>query len=353
MSARTVRLSIPVMVSLLALTACGDSRGAGSDNSLAPAALVIAQGGLGDESYNDLANKGFQQGLKDKEIKGNTIESQDVVGQGEQILRRAGQESFGIVVDLEYSHAEILPKVAADFPDSDWVLVNAEAKGDNVASILFQEQEGSYLAGALAAIQTTKADDPKTNPQKVIGVIGGTQSVGIDKFLVGFIQGARDIDPEVKVLSAYSNDFANPSLGNQLARTMFDQGADIVYAVAGGTGAGVIQAAKDADHYAIGVDSDQDGDAPGFVLTSMVKRTDVAIETVLGDYADGTFPGGKTLNLGLAEDGVGLTDFQYTKDAIEQETIDRVADLRKQIEDGQIKVWNVVTQGYPDFYTGG
>ena len=280
------------------------------------------------------------------------IESDDIVGQGEQVLRRAGDEGLGLVIDLEYSHAEILPQVAADYPDTDFALVNAEASGDNVASVLFQEQEGSYLAGALAAIQTSNTTDPKINADKVIGVIGGAQSAGIDKFLVGYIQGARDTDPDVKVLTAYSNDFADPTIGQQLAQSMFDQGADIVYAVAGGTGAGVIQAAEDSNHYAIGVDANQDDVAPGFVLTTMLKRTDVAMETLLKDYADGSFPGGETLNLGLKEDGVGLSDFKNTKDAIGQETIDKIGDLKQQIIDGDIEVWNVVEQGYPDYYTG-
>ncbi|WP_286279270.1 BMP family lipoprotein [Naasia aerilata] len=350
---------VPAAASLLLLTACSggtpsgsESNGSSSAGTLGKTALVVAQGGLGDESYNDLAYSGFKKGLSDNGLEGTPIESDDVVGQGEQILRRAGDEGLGLVLDLEYSHAEILPKVAADYPDTDWVLVNAEAKGDNVASVLFQEQEGSYLAGALAAMQTVNTSDPKINPDKVIGVIGGAQSAGIDKFLVGYIQGARDVDPDVKVLSAYSNDFADPTKGQQLAQSMFDQGADIVYAVAGGTGAGVIQAAKDSNHYAIGVDADQDDVAPGFVLTTMLKKTDVAMETLLKDYADGKFPGGTTLNLGLKEDGVGLSDFKNTKDAIGAETIGKVDDLKKKIIDGDVKVWNVVTQGYPDFYSG-
>jgi len=338
---------------LLLLSGCSapSSDASGTDDK-GQTALVVAQGGLGDESYNDLAYSGFKKGLTDNGLSGTPIESDDVVGQGEQILRRAGDEGLGLVIDLEYSHAEILPKVAADYPDTNWVLVNAEAAGDNVASVLFQEQEGSYLAGALAAIQTVNTSDPKINVDKVIGVIGGAQGAGIDKFLVGFIQGARDVDPEVKVLTAYSNDFGDPTKGQQLAQSMFEQGADIIYAVAGGTGAGVIQAAQDANHYAIGVDANQDGIAPGFVLTSMLKKTDVAMETVLAAFADGKFPGGTTINLGLAEDGVGLTDFEYTKDAIGQATIDKINALKQQIIDGDISVWNVVEQGYPDFYSG-
>lgn len=340
---------------MLLLTGCaGTASDAGASSAATGrAALVIAQGGLGDESYNDLALKGFDAGLSANGLEGTPIESDDVVGQGEQILRRAGDGGLGVVIDLEYSHAEILPTVAADYPDTDWVMLNAVAAGDNVASVLFHEQEGSYLAGALAAIQTSNTSDPNINAEKVIGVIGGTQAAGIDKFLAGFVQGARDTDPDVKVLVAYSNDFGDPTKGQQLASSMFDQGADIVYAVAGGTGSGVIQAAKERGHYAIGVDTDQDALAPGNVLTSMLKKTDVAMESVLTDYAKGEFPGGEVINLGLAQDGVGLSDFTYTKDAIGEATIARIDELKKKIIDGDIQVWNVVDQGYPDFFPQG
>lgn len=348
-------LLVPAAASLLAMTACSasapDASGSGEPGG-GKAALVIAQGGLGDQSYNDLAHAGFERALEDTGLQGSTIESDDVVGQGEQLLRRAGQSGIDLVVDLEYSHNEIIGKVAQDFPDSDWVIFNAEAKGDNVASVLFQEQEGSYLAGALAAMQTTNTDDPQINEDKVIGVIGGTSGVGIDKFLVGFMQGARDTDPEVEVLTAYSNDFADPAKGQQLAQTMYEQGADIVYAVAGGTGAGVFQAAEEANHYAIGVDDDQDGVAPGYVLTSVLKRGDLAVESVVGDYADGDFPGGETVTFGLKEGAVGLTDFTHTKDRIPQATLDRLEELKQGIIDGDVEVWNVVEQGYPDFYSG-
>jgi len=344
------------VASLLALTACATASGDDAEGDSAAsgdkAALVIAQGGLGDQSYNDTANEGFQRALNDTGLEGNTIESNDIVGQGEQLLRRAGQSGIDLILDLEFTHNEVIGDVAADFPESDWAIFNAEAPGENVASVLFQEQEGSYLAGALAAMQTTNTDDPRINSDKVIGVIGGSSGVGIDKFIVGYMQGAQDVDPDVKVLTAYANDFADPAKGQQLAQSMFEQGADIVYSVAGGTGAGVIQAAEEANHYAIGVDDNQDGVAPGSVLTSVLKRSDLAVEQLMHDYADGNFPGGKTVSFGLKEDAVGLTEFEYTKDQIAPATLDKLDELRQQIIDGDIEVWNVVEQGYPDYYTG-
>lgn len=325
----------------------GDAQGPGEGR----AALVIAQGGLGDESYNDLALEGFERGLDSAGLEGSPVESDDIVAQGEQILRRAAESDFGLVIDLEFTHGEILAPIAQDFPDVQWAIANTVVEADNVTSLLFAEHEGSYLAGALAALMTTTDDNDKVNPEKVIGVVGGTKSTGIDKFVVGFIQGARDIDEEVEVLVTYTDDFGDPALGREQANAMFEQDADIVYHVAGGSGQGVIEAAADANRYAIGVDTDQDGLAPGNVLTSMVKRIDVAVEETMTRWSDGELSGGETLNFGLAEDGVGLTEFTHTREEIPDEYIEQVEDLRGQIESGELEVWNVIDQGYPDFFS--
>jgi basic membrane protein A len=265
-------------------------------------------------------------------------------------LRRASDAGFGLVVDLEYSHGDALAAVAKDYADTDYVILNQVKPGANVASVLFQEQEGSYVAGALATLVAKDASIKGMSGKPIIGVIGGTKSVGIDKFIVGYIQGAREIDPKAEVKVAYSNNFGDPAIGLQMAKAMFDAGANVVYQVAGGTGLGVIQAAKEAGRFAIGVDTDQDGIAPGAVLTSMIKRTDVAVETVVKDYADGKFPGGKTVTLGLAQDGVGLSPMKYTHDEIPAPMLAKVDDLKKKILSGEIKVWNVVDQGYPDYF---
>lgn len=316
----------------------------------APVALIVAQGGLGDQSYNDLAYAGFQAALKATGLTGKPVESKDIVAQGNDILRRAADAGFGLLVDLEYSHGQLIGEVAKDYPKQDFVILNQVIKGPNIASVLFQEQEGSYLAGVLAALVTTDTSIKGINAAPVIGVIGGTKSVGIDKFIVGYIQGARDSNPAVQVKVAYSNNFGDPSVGLQMAKAMYEEGADIVYQVAGGTGIGVIQAAKETGHFAIGVDTDQDGLAPGHVLTSMIKRTDVAVETVIKDYAAGHFPGGQTVTLGLKDDGVGLSDMKYTRSFIPPAILQKVAAAKAGILSGSIKVWNVVDQGYPDYF---
>jgi basic membrane protein A len=314
-----------------------------------PAALIIAQGGLGDQSYNDLAYAGFKRALKETGIDGKPVESKDVVAQAADILRRAADADFGLVVDLEYSHGDPMVEVAKDYPDTTFAILNQVQKGDNIVSVLFQEQEGSYLAGLLAGQVTTDTSIKGINAQPIIGVIGGTKSAGIDKFIAGFIEGARAANPKVEVKVAYSNNFGDPALGQQMAKAMFEDGADIIYQVAGGTGIGIIQAAKESGHYAIGVDGDQDGLAPGNVLTSMIKRTDVAVENVVKSYAKGDKLGGKTVAFGLKEDGVGLSEMKYTRSMIPAAYLQKVDQAKADIISGKVKVWNVVDQGYPDW----
>ena len=337
------------IISVLSALALGLG-GAGASGAEKPVALIIAQGGLGDQSYNDLAYSGFKKALAEDRLEGKAVESKDVVAQAADILRRASDAGFGLIVDLEYSHGDALKAVAKDYSGVDYVILNQVQPGANVASVLFQEQEGSYLAGALATLVAKDASIKGMSGKPVIGVIGGTKSVGIDKFIVGYIEGARAIDPNVDVKVAYSNNFGDPAIGLQMAKAMFDAGANVVYQVAGGTGLGVIRAAKEAGKFAIGVDTDQDGVAPGSVLVSMVKRTDVAVEAVMKDYAENKFPGGKTVTLGLAQDGVGLSPMKYTKDKIPAAIVEKVDDFKKKILSGEIKVWNVVDQGYPTFF---
>ncbi len=336
MSCRPAFAASTALAALFAAPALAEDR---------PAALIISQSGLGDQSYNDLAHAGFQRALAETGIKGRTVESKEVVAQADEILRRASDAGFGLILDLEFAHGEPIAAVARDYPEIDYVILNQVVQGDNIASVVFREQEGSYLAGVLAAGMTTQTGIDGINEQAVLGVIGGTKSAGIDKFVVGFIQGAKSVDPDVEVKVGYSNNFADPALGMQMANAMFDDGTDIVYHIAGGTGIGVIEAAKESGHFAIGVDTDQDGLAPGHVLTSMIKRGDVAVERVVKDYAAGNFPRGDVISLGLAEDGVGLSEMEHTRDIIPAEVLARVDAARAGILDGSIQVWDVLSQG--------
>jgi basic membrane protein A len=309
-------------------------------------AMIIAQGGLGDKAYNDFANAGLQRAEVKYGFRAQRIQSADIVSQGAAILQQACQAGFDLVIDLEFSTSDALQKTAPSCPKTQWTFLNLPLKASNLTGIVFAEHEGSYLAGALSALVTRDTRIPGINARRVIGVIGGTKSTGIDKFLVGYVQGARRIDPKIKVLVKYSNNFGDPAKGKQITQAMFDQGADIVYQVAGGTGLGVIQAAKARHRYAIGVDTDQSSLAPKNVLTSMVKRSDLAAFKSVQMLADGTL-GNKVINLDLKAGGVGLGKIAS---AVPRKDLSIVRGLQRQIISGKIKVWNVIDRGYPSWF---
>jgi basic membrane protein A len=301
-------------------------------------ALIIAQGGLGDRSYNDSGFAGLTLAAQDLGVEVEPLESADPVGEAEQLLRTAAEAGFDLVITLEFTHFEPLGLIAPDYPDTTFAIVNIVVDQPNVVSIMFDEHTGSFLAGALAAQVTTDPNIEQVNPEAVLGAVGGVKSSGIDVFLYGYLQGACAINPDVQVLLAYSDGFGDPDKGREIALAMHEQKADVVYQVAGGTGAGIIAAAKEENFFAIGVDSDQDYLAPGNVLTSMLKRVDIAVYETIKQGVEGTLQGGTVLQYGLKENGVGVSEMTYTRHIVPKEYVDKVNTFKQQILDGELKV---------------
>jgi len=337
-----------MLIALLAfLTACGsNSTSSGNKaNSSSEAsgvknqkiALVTSAGGLGDKSYNDSGNEGLKkvQQVLGMDIK--VVEPKDI-SEGEKYLSELAKAGYDLVMTLEYGHADILKAVAPQYPNTRFAIFNIEVDEPNVTSVIFKEHEGSFLAGALAAMVTGNASIPGINDKKVIGFIGGIESPGIDKFLIGYEEGAHYVDKDVKVIKGYANSFGDPAKGKEMALVQMDQGADIVYQVAGGTGAGIIDAAKEKGMFALGVDSDQDYLAEGNVLTSMMKRVDVAVFELAKSLQEGTIANNNIMSLGLKENGVQLSPMTYTKDKIPGEYLNKIVQIRQDIIDEKIKV---------------
>ena len=192
--------------------------------------------------------------------------------------------------------------------------------------------------------ERAETDIEGVNKDHIIGWVGGMDIPVLHDFYTGYEQGAQYIDPDIQILQAFAGEWQNPLKGKELTLAQYDQGADIVMNVASGTGAGVLEAAKEAGKYAIGVDLNQDNDQPGSVLTSMVKRVDNACYLVIKSVVDGSFKGGTTQYLDLAKGGVSLTDFSVMKEALgdkfPQDIVDKVNDLSDQIISGKIVVDN-------------
>lgn len=292
-------------------------------------ALVVAFTGLGDRGFCDSANEGLQRAIKELGIVGKVIEPKSESEYMEQYMALS-QEGYDLIVGLTSSIAKEIEGLANDFPKIRYGIIDyvPTAVHPRVAGLSFREHEGSFLAGALAAMVT------KTNK---IGYVGGIDTPLLRKFQIGYTEGAKYVKPTIEVIPVIAGAFGDPTKGKELALSLFSRGCDIVYHAAGKTGDGVIAAAQEKKLLAIGVNTNQDYIAPGYVLTSMVKRVDNAVYNCIKDVVKGTFVGGSHV-YGLQDGGVSLTDFQYTKNIVTKTMIDKLNSIEKDIIAGKIIV---------------
>ena len=304
---------------------------------------IVYTGNLGDKSYNDSCNAGAKKAVEDFGIELKSLEG-TTAQEWEANLVAACEEGYDLIIGASSNIADYITEHAPNYPDVKFAVIDTTVDLDNVESISFAQNQGSFLAGAAAAMFTQKTDIPNVNDAHVIGWVGGMDIPVLHDFYTGYEQGAKYIDPDVTILQAFAGSWTDPLKGKELTLAQYEQGADIVMNVASGTGTGILEAAKEADKYAIGVDLNQDADQPGHVVTSMVKRVDNACYLVIQSVVEGTFNGGSTQYLSLAESGVSLTDFAEIKkswgEKFPQDIVDKCEELSKKIISGEIVVEN-------------
>ena len=324
-----IHLPRTLTVTLLAL-ACLALAGPAAAQEFAPA-VVFDMGGKFDKSFNEAAYAGAERFKKDTGIAYREFEV-TAEAQREQALRNMARRGSQIVVGIGFSQATGMEKVAKEFPTVKFTLVDAVVDLPNVQSVVFREHEGSFLVGMAAAMAS------KTGK---VGFVGGMDIPLIRKFALGYEEGAKYVNPRIEVFQNMTGTtpaaWNDPTRGGELARSQFDRGADVVYAAAGGTGLGVLQAAKDRGRLAIGVDSNQNHIQPGSVLTSMVKRVDLAVYDAFKGARDGTWKSGVRV-LGVADGGVGYAIDQHNRSLITPEMERRLQQARADIVAGKIKV---------------
>jgi basic membrane protein A len=302
-----------------------------STAAFAEPALIYDAAGKFDKSFNEMAWGGAEMY---KEATGNEYSELEIQedSQREQALRRFASRGASPVVVPGFTWAEPLNVVAQEFPDTHFAIIDAVVEQPNVRSVLFKEQEGSFLVGALAAMKSETG---------TIGYVTAFDFPLLQAFGCGYIQGARAIDPDIEVLYNFiGTDFAafnDVNTAGEVGISQLERGADVIYAAAGAAGEGALQAAADAGKYGIGVDSNQNYLFPGNMLTSMVKRVDVAVSDAFTDEMNGEWTSGVEV-LGLAEEGVGAAMDEYNADLITDEMMTRVNELRDQIIAGEIEV---------------
>nr|WP_279610922.1 BMP family ABC transporter substrate-binding protein [Vibrio gelatinilyticus] len=295
-------------------------------------AVVYDTAGKFDKSFNEAV---FQNGVKtfnaDKGIKVREFEPQNEA-QREQGLRRLASRGFTPIVAVGFNMASAVEKVATEFPDIQFTIIDMVVDKPNVQSIVFKEHEGSFLVGALAAKKSQSAK---------VGFVGGMDIPLIRKFECGYRQGAKHANPSIETFQNMTGStpaaFADPAKGSELAKSQFSKGVDVIYAAAGGTGMGVYQAAKDAGKFAIGVDSNQNHLQPGTMLTSMVKKVGVAAYNSWDEAEQGTWaPGIKVL--GLKEGAVEWAYDDNNKSLVDAESKAYLESLKADIISGKIAV---------------
>jgi basic membrane protein A len=299
--------------------------------------LVFDVGGLGDQSFNDAAYRGLMRAQRELGVGVRYIEPGDGSDR-ESALRQLAAQGYDLVFGVGFIFTDDIRGLAEAFPATRFACIDYSiAPGQpppppNLVGLRFREHEGSFLVGAIAGL---------TSKTGVVGFVGGMQIPLIRKFEAGFTAGVEHVCPTCRVMSAYAGTepkaFADPVMGRELASSQYARGADIVFHASGKTGAGVFQAAREAGRRAIGVDSDQFHEAPCCVLTSMVKKVDVAVYDTIAAVVRGEFRGG-VRELGIGDDGVGFVYDDNNRDRLDEATVERVRGLAQAIRDGAIEV---------------
>jgi basic membrane protein A len=293
--------------------------------------LVLDKGGKDDKSFNTSAFEGLMRVKNELKSSVKYVEATDD-NAFEPLLRSFAQKNFDLIISIGFSQVDALKKVSKQFPNQHFAIVDGEVNSPNVRSLVFQEHEGSYVVGAIAAM---------TSKTGKVGFIGGMDVPLIRRFELGYSSGAKAINPKIKVISNYvgvtADAWNNPAKGKELAVSQYDTGADVVFSAAGASGSGVFDAAEERKKFAIGVDSNQNWVKPGVILTSMVKRIDEAVFAVCKDAKDGKFTGG-VQKFGLDNKGVDYTVDSHNEKILPPSVRKKADELKAQIIAGKIKV---------------
>jgi basic membrane protein A len=334
-----------------------DSNGDGDGDTETPTpepshvGMVYALGGLGDKSFNDMAHRGVQDAADQLPVEYQNAEPEraEDFSTLQKQFAQSSDPDFDLVCTIGFAQTSALVENAQQFTDQKFMLVDSVAETDdgllsNVANYVFEEHKGSFQVGHLAGLLTSmdlSEGAGSTNDDKVVGFVGGKEIPLIKKFQAGYEAGVDHADSGVEVRSAYAGDWTDPAKGKEIALSMYDEGADIVYHAAGGTGVGVFQAAQEESRYAIGVDADQSESSPehsDVIIASMVKRVDTAVLTSIQNVYDGEFQGGSVNALGLEQDGVAAVIGQDFEGTLPSSVTDALESSRQSIIDGDISV---------------
>lgn len=357
-------LALMLMAVMVLVTACGNNTsgngnavnsGTNAEGGEAAAGdklkvVLLIPGTLGDKSFFDAANSGLQKVKDELGAETKVVEMGADKTKWEPTFNDIAAEDWDVVISGGSEITEMFNATAEANPDKKFINYDTDIDEapENMYNMSYSTNEVSFLAGAAAAL-ATQSDMPNANPENVIGFLGGMDIPGINAFLVGYIQGAQYVDPDVKVAVSYAGDFVNPAKGKELSLIQYNSGVDIIFNVAGGTGLGIFDAAKEKTKYAIGVDSDQalllkdtDSEKANLIVTSAIKKIDTAILGAVKKLQDGTLEMGKRDVLGFVEDGVGIAENDIYKDVFPADLQAKVEEVKQKLINKEVTVDNAM-----------
>ena len=301
--------------------------------------VYLINGALGDNAFYDSGKAGIDNIASTYGVETRTIECNFDAGKYEPSLQ-AAVDYADVIFVISYGFEDQLKAIADKYPDK--IFVNIDTVVENpkktITSVDYIEEESAFLSGVAAALATTDTGIKNINADKVIGVVGGDVDPVVSAFVFAYQNGAHSVDPEIEVLKkSLGGAWDDSAKGKQAALQLYDQKADVVFQVAAAAGIGVLQAARERELYAIGVDTNQNDLEPGYVIASDVKNVGKSIENVYKTIQDGTFKPGEVLKYGIAQGGVDIA-FDGKVKILSQSLIDKVMALRQQIIDGTLKV---------------
>lgn len=357
-------LALLLLMVMVLVTACGNNT-SGNGNTANSAndaeggeaaagdklkVVLLIPGTLGDKSFFDAANNGLQKVKDELGAETKVVEMGTDKTKWEPTFNDIAAEDWDVVISGGSEITEMFNATAEANPDKKFINYDTdiEEAPANMYNMSYSTNEVSFLAGAAAAL-ATQSDMPNANKENIIGFVGGMDIPGINAFLVGYIQGAQYVDPEVKVAVSYAGDFVNPAKGKELSLIQYNSGVDIIFNVAGGTGLGIFDAAKEKTKYAIGVDSDQamllkdtDNDKANLIVTSAIKKIDSAILGAVKKLQDGTLEMGKRDVLGFVEDGVGIAENEIYTSVYPADLQAKVEEVKQKLINKEITVDNAM-----------
>lgn len=343
---KLLSLVLALVICTSVFVGCGSKNESDGNNEDKLKVVLLIPGTLGDKSFFDASNKGLEMVKNELGAETKVIEMGTDKTKWEPVITDVCEQDWDIIISGVWDMTEPLNQAAEMYPDKKFINFDTsdETVKENLYAMFYRTNELGFLAGALAALTTTSGIE-KTNPEKVIGFLGGMDNPGISDFLVGYIQGAKYVDPDIKVATSYVGEFVNPAKGKEMALAMYNSGVDVLFQVAGQSGLGAIDGAKEKNAYVIGVDSDQsslfmetDKEKANHIISSGIKNIDKSILRAVKMHVDGTLPYGTYEVLGVKEDGVGLAKNDVFNSITNDDIKNKIIEIEEKIKSGEIKV---------------